>query len=550
MQIWLPLLLSLMMVGGMVIGMKLKPSSPQTKIVIENDLASSKLGQGRIEELIRYIEAKYVDEVDSEKMVEKAIQSLIKDLDPHSSYLTAEQVIEVNEQLQGNFQGIGVEFMLIEDTIVVMKPIEGGPSEEVGILEGDRIVEISDTIVAGNEVEIYDVMRMLRGEENTKVKVGVLRDGEQEIRHFNIKRGQIPVHSVDIAKMIDEKTGYIKLNRFSATTYNEFMKGLEKLVEEHQMKDLIIDVRQNPGGYLQEATKILSQLFKEKNQLLVYTEGRAINRNDYESTGQNFFEVNNIVVLIDEGSASASEILAGAMQDLDRGTIIGRRSFGKGLVQEQYQLNDGSALRLTVARYYTPSGRSIQRPYANNDAYDDDFEARFKRGELVDVDKIEKVDSLVYETKNGRQVYGGGGITPDVFVSLDTLFFDNYYIELQNHIPVFCYKYYRNHKNSLNSYNLQSYLSDFEVSESLLGEFIDFTTTKDLARQSQKLFQLKDYIKQDIKARIAKHLFDDEGFYAVMQKEDKMIREALKIFNSPNQLVSKQKSSLKKDKEF
>ncbi len=550
-QIWLPLLLSLMMVIGMIIGTKLRPSEPTTKIVIENDDAISKqIGEGRIEELIRYIEAKYVDEVESDKMIEEAIKTLIGELDPHSNYLTADELVEVNEQLQGNFHGIGVEFMMLDDTIVVIKPIKDGPSEAVGIIEGDRIVEINDTIVTGDVYEISKVMQMLRGEVGSKVKVGVLRVGEQDIREFEISRAEIPVYSVDVANMLDESTGYIKLNRFSATTYNEFMKGLERLVEEHQMTDLVIDLRQNPGGYLQEATKILSQLFKEKDQLLVYTEGRAVHRNDYESTGQNFFDVNNIVVLIDEGSASASEILAGAIQDLDRGVVIGRRSFGKGLVQDQYLLKDGSALRLTVARYYTPSGRSIQRSYDDDAVYRDDLEARYNSGELVDESKVTVVDSLVFKTKNGRLVYGGGGIAPDIFVPIDTVLFNDYYHELQQYVSTFSYKYYQKNKSILKKNTIDDFIKNFEVSDTIFEEFLDYAEKKDINRKPKELDLVKDVLKEDIKTRLAKHIFNENNYFRVVQSDDEMIREALKALNSPNPLVSKKNSVGNNEQEF
>lgn len=537
-QIWLPLLLSLMLVAGMLIGVQLKPAAPHTKIIIENDLASNYLGQGRVEELIRYIEAKYVDQIDSDKMVEKAINGLIKELDPHSSYMTAEEVVEINEQLQGNFKGIGVEFMILEDTIVVIRPLDDGPSQKAGIIAGDRIVAINDTIVAGDTVAIKDIVKMLRGKEGSKVNIGVHRRGETALLNFDVKRGIIPMTSVDISMMLTEETGYIKVNRFSASTYNEFMRGVEKLAENHGMKHLVIDLRQNPGGYLQEATKILSQLFPSKDRLLVYTEGRAVHRNDYESTGQNFYDVDKIAVLIDEGSASASEIIAGAIQDWDRGVIIGRRSFGKGLVQEQYQLKDGSALRLTVARYYTPSGRSIQRPYDDQEAYDLDINDRLKSGELWDAEKIALNDTTIYETSKGRTVYGGGGISPDIFVALDTLQQNDYIKALKAYIPNFAYRYIENHKKDFTD-SLDNFIANYLPSDEILEELVAYAEKKDLKRDDNALQQAKTHLQFLLKARMAKQLYDDKGLYQVLNSDDKMIDEALKAISNPNPLVIK-----------
>lgn len=528
-QIWMPLLLAMAVVGGMLIGLKLQNNAPSLVLKPKNESTSNILAQGKIEELIRYIEAKYVDEIDREELIEKAINSIIKELDPHSNYISADHLKEVNEQLEGNFDGIGIEFLTLDDTVVVVTPLAGGPSEAVGILTGDKIIKIEDTLVAGSELETQAIMSQLRGEKGSEVTISILRGQEKELREFTITRDKIPVHSVDVAYMIDDNTGYIKINRFSATTYEEFMNELEIMVEEKEMTNLIIDVRQNPGGYLQQATNILSQLFEEKNKLLVYTEGRTVNRSDYESTGRSFFDVKNITVLIDEGSASASEILAGAIQDHDRGTVIGRRSFGKGLVQEQYNLKDGAALRLTVARYYTPSGRSIQKAYDNLDSYDHDVIDRYTSGELLDENKISIADSTEYYTSHGRVVYGGGGVKPDIFIPIDTVVMDDYYIELRQHVSPFVFKLMSKHSEDYKSYTLERFNRNFYVSNALFNDFMKYAYSKGVEKDGTQLAKIETEMKRYLKARIARHLFDDEGFYNVWLKEDAVVQKALEV---------------------
>ncbi|MCB0581231.1 MAG: S41 family peptidase [Phaeodactylibacter sp.] len=540
-SVWLPLLFALVLVTGILIGMRMQSNAPA--VVTEMQEAPlHALGQGKIEEILRYIEAKYVDEVDREALIQEVIEDMLSKLDPHSNYITAEQLREVNEQLEGNFDGIGVEFMMLDDTIVVVAPLAGGPSEAVGIQAGDKIVQIGDSTIAGVDMATRDVINMLRGEKGTDVEVGILRGSEKKVRRFTVTRDEIPMHSVDVAYMLNDKTGYIKVNRFSATTYEEFMKGLEQLVEKEGMEDLVIDLRHNPGGYLQQATNILSQLFSRKDKLLVYTEGRAVNRSNYESTGRAFFDIDDIVVLIDEGSASASEILAGAIQDHDRGTIVGRRSFGKGLVQEQYKLRDGSALRLTVARYYTPSGRSIQKPYEGNvEAYEEEMAHRLESGELAGEQEAAIPDSTKYFTDNGRVVYGGGGISPDIFVPLDTMVFNDEYLELRQHVPQFVFRYMSDSAGGLGEYTSSSFNRNFQVSDELLDKFLAY------AKGHGARFDLNDglssekEIRRFIKARIAKHLFGDDGFYTVWNQDDPMIKEALKALEKPIPLTASQK---------
>jgi carboxyl-terminal processing protease len=535
--ILLPLLLSLFLVGGMLIGFKLKSSSAYPNGESISIITPSE--PGRLEELIRYIEARYVDNVDKEEMTELAIAALLKDLDPHSNYIPAKDLREVNEQLDGNFEGIGIEFMLLEDTILVVSPIVGGPSEKAGIMAGDKIVEVEDSLIAGKDINTRDVVGMLKGERGSKVKVGVLRGMDSEIKDFVIIRDKIPLTSVEVGYMLDDETGFIKISRFSATTYKEFMEKLEDLVDNKGMKNLVIDLRQNPGGYLQEATNILSQLFKEKNRLLVYTEGRTVKRNEYETTGRPFFNIEDIAVLIDEGSASASEIVAGAIQDWDRGVIIGRRSFGKGLVQEQYSLKDGSALRLTVARYYTPTGRSIQKSYDDLEAYDHDVYDRYGSGELYNKDSISVSDSTIFFTKiEKRQVFGGGGITPDIFIPLDTFGVSDYFMNVRGFIPQFVHRYVEAHQDDFN-YSLKEFNALYNVPDNALQELIEYATEKEVVFDKAGFEKSKKEFKLAVKARIARKIYGDEGYFSVWNKEDEVVKKAVEALRQPNPLTYK-----------
>ncbi len=538
-NIWLPLLFAIVLVVGMLIGMRLQSETPKVVDIQSTDALTSQR-YGKLEELLRYIEAKYVDDVERDKLVDEAISSILKQLDPHSVYFSAKQLEQVNVQLEGNFNGIGVEFIIIDDTVTVVAPLVGGPAEAAGILAGDKIVQAEDSIIAGTGISSSGVIDLLSGEKGSKVTVGILRSNESQLREFTLERDEIPVNSVDVAYMLDNKTGYIKVNRFSATTYEEFMKGLEKLVEKEGMKDLVIDLRQNPGGYLQQATNILSQLFKEKDKLLVYTEGRSVHRSEYESTGRAFFDIRNIAVLIDEGSASASEILAGALQDHDRAYIIGRRSFGKGLVQEQYALRDGSALRLTVARYYTPSGRSIQKPYDDREHYDEDFIARLESGELSGEHESEILDSTKYFTSSGRVVYGGGGITPDVFVPLDTAMMNEYYFRLRQQMPQFVFKYVNDHRKSFEFTSVSSFKNNFQVSNAIIDKFLQYAEANGVAKNDAQLARIMPLLKRYLKASFAQNLFDAEGFYAVWNETDPVVRKALQELNQSNPITEYQ----------
>ncbi len=525
-NIWLPFLLAVTLAGGMVLGFQLQPTHGRSTLPIP------KIAQkgNKIEDILRYVESRYVDKVNRDELEEAAIDGILKHLDPHTSFIASDQLTTVNEQLQGNFEGIGVEFFIMNDTIMIVSAISGGPSEKVGIRAGDKIVTISDTTFVGEKVNNESIVKKLRGKKGTKVKVGIRRGQEKTLRDFTITRDKIPLHSVDVSYMIDEETGYIKVNRFSATTYEEFMKGVEHMSEKENMKNLIIDLRQNPGGYLNQATNILSQLFDDNGKLLVYTEGRSYSKNEYKTTGRNYYDLEDVVVLIDEGSASASEIMAGAIQDWDRGTIVGRRSFGKGLVQEQYNLSDGSALRLTVARYYTPSGRSIQKPYEKGrDNYDQEMTDRFNSGELENSDSIKVQDSTKYYTlKDGDIVFGGGGIHPDFFIPMDSIINNTYYLDVRPFIPEFVYDYMDDHRSEFEYGDVESFKKNFNVSEIMMENFKSKVRGEGIQDKPEAYRQCKSEIRRYIKAYIARQLFKEKGFYSVWNQEDDMVQKALK----------------------
>jgi carboxyl-terminal processing protease len=541
-SVLLPLLFALTLVGVLFIGMRLQSEAGPVLIRPVDDEAVFIGSDSRVEEVLRYIDAKYVDSVDREKLVRTAIRSALDQLDPHSTFISQEDLQAITEQLEGNFDGIGVEFMMLDDTLVVVTPLAGGPAAAVGVQAGDKIVRIEDSVIAGVEIAETDIVNMLRGEKGSQVTVRVRRAGEPELLPFTIERDEIPVYSVDAAYMLDERTGYIKVNRFTATTYDEFMQGLERLIDREGMKNLVLDLRGNPGGYLHQATNLLSQLFTKRGKLLVYTQGRNVSRVDYESTGRAFYDIDGVTVLIDEGSASASEIVAGAIQDHDRGIIIGRRSFGKGLVQEQYPLSDGSALRLTISRYYTPSGRSIQKPYDREDpdAYNHDFAHRLENGALMEAEAngVGQDSTEAYYTDNGYVVYGGGGISPDVFVPFDTLWLNETYLRYRNQVPNFVFRLLEDRAADFAEYAADSdlFVETYQPRREIIDQFITY------AREQAELPQPNARIRRElalfIKARLAKQLFDTEAQYRVLNQRDTMVQRALEFMREPNPLAA------------
>lgn len=539
--LWLPAMLSIALVAGVLIGLRLTDAS--TSAMPDTAQAAVQLSsQGKVEQLLRFIESKYVDEVDREQLVDEAIESILKQLDPHSAYITKEEIQRVNEDLDGNFEGIGVEFMILEDTVVVVSAISGGPAASVGIRAGDKIVQVEDSTVAGVGMTNSGIISLLKGDKGTDVEIGIYRPGLKDIQQFKITRDEIPIHSVDASYMISEQTGYIRINRFRATTDREFIDALERL-ESKGMEDLVLDLRHNPGGYLQKAANMLNQLFDEKGDLMVYTQGRSVNRSNYKTTGRGIFNIDKIAVLINEGSASASEIIAGAIQDHDRGIIVGRRSFGKGLVQDQYQLKDGSALRLTIARYYTPSGRSIQKPYEDLDAYQNDFNERYESGELLSENNISISDSTRYFTDNGRVVFGGGGISPDVFVPIDTTVLDPVFTKLNQHVANFSFSHFEQNRQELSALSIEEFVGGYTVDQSTYEGFTQYALKHGAALTSTQLedlsSKLETQLKENIKARIGKQLFEDEGYYRVVNSTDPIVLSALDALKDYKEILKR-----------
>jgi len=475
----------------------------------------------KLDAVLDMIVEDYVDTVSAKRLVEKAIPAILKDLDPHTVYIPAEDLQRFNEDLKGNFGGIGVQFIRYRDTVAVVRVIEGGPSEHVGMLAGDRIVKVDSSLIIGADIKDADIMDKLKGPKGTGVKVSIARRGVKELIEMDIIRGSIPVASVDVAYMIDENLGYIKVSRFGATTFHEFSKGLEKL-KAQGVKKLIVDLRGNTGGYLSAATNMINEFLPE-GKMIVYTEGKSQSKTDYLSTGRGDCQNLPIVVLIDEFSASASEIFAGAIQDNDRGKIIGRRSFGKGLVQEQRMLPDGSAMRLTVARYYTPTGRCIQKPYTNgNEEYHNDINNRYVHGEFEKKDSIHFADSLKFKTPGGNIVYGGGGIMPDVFIPVDTTGYSNYFRELsrKGHIYRFAFYFVDEHRNEMKHFTSVDEILAYLKDKTLIKDLIKYSEAKGLKLDKKGLKHSREIIQTQLEAYIARDLIDDEGYYPIIKKLD------------------------------
>jgi carboxyl-terminal processing protease len=522
-----PILFSIVLIIGIVLGSKLNFEKS------ENISFFSAIKFNKLNALINYIEQEYVDEISREELENKAIASLLQDLDPHSQYISAEELAQYNEPLEGNFEGVGIEFNIQHDTIVVVNVINGGPSEKVGILPGDRIIEVDGENVTGN-ITNQDVVKKLRGKKGTEVEVTIFRKSLSKTFKVKITRGKIPINSIDVAFMVNDEIGYIKLSRFSRTTYDEFIEqGLN--LKSKGMKKMILDLRGNGGGFLDVAIKLADEFLPNK-KMIVYTEGKARPRNSYYATKRGHFENTELVILIDEGSASASEIVAGAIQDNDRGTIIGRRSFGKGLVQEQTSWPDGSAIRLTVARYYTPTGRSIQKPYENSDLEDyfNESNTRFNKGELFAADSIHFSDSLKYYTPQGKVVYGGGGIMPDIFVPLDTTNNNAYYMNLvyAGVFNKFAFELVDSEREKFKKYkDFKTFDNNFQISPELFDKFITFAVKEGIEKDFAAINKSKKNIKNRLKAMIARQIFNDAGYYPVILSEDAAFNEAVKFLS-------------------
>jgi carboxyl-terminal processing protease len=477
---------------------------------------------------MKIIDLAYVDSVNMEDLVSETIVKTLKELDPHSAYLSKEELQKANEPLEGSFEGIGVTFQIYRDTILVISPVPGGPSEKLGILSGDKIVAINGENATGDKIDNAWVMKRLRGKKGTTVDVSIFRNGRRDLLEYTITRDKIPLNSIDATFMAAPEIGYIRLNRFSKTSLDEFTEAVTAL-KSRGMTKLILDLRGNSGGYLNTAIELADELLLP-GKLIVYTEGLHSERQDYHSTSSGCFEEGKLVVIIDEASASAAEIVSGAVQDWDRGIVIGRRSFGKGLVQRPFNLPDGSVIRLTTARYYTPTGRCIQRPYENGtEEYYKDFENRFEHGEYVFADSVKFPDSLKYETPRGRIVYGGGGIMPDVFIPWDSTMFSDYYVELRRKgtLNNFTLQYVEENRTNLSSrfLTLEDFSEKFIVDQELIGKFKALAEKEGIKFDETGWAASEKLIYTQIKALIARNLWDISAFYEIMSEiDDEFIR--------------------------
>lgn len=525
-SIYLPIAFALVLIAGMVIGTFLNRTQPIQNMLLPAGHSSS----GKVQNIIDYIVTDYVDTVDVTEMETDAIRGMLDDLDPHSSYISVEDFNEVNDPLLGSFEGIGIAFRIEKDTITVINTIPGGPSEKVGLMAGDRIVMIDDTLVAGIGINNNQAMRKLKGKKGTQVTVANYRRGVPKLIDFTITRDVIPTYSLDVAFMVTDDIGYVKLNKFAATTFEEFDDAVQELREEGMTK-LILDLRGNAGGYLKAAIDIADE-FLANGKLIVYTQGKNRPRNYAFATEEGQLTENQMVILIDEGSASASEIVAGAIQDNDRGLIIGRRSFGKGLVQEQLNLTDGSALRLTVARYYTPTGRCIQKPYTKEDfdEYHVESMQRIMNGEAFSKDSIHFADSLKYVTPGGKIVYGGGGIMPDVFVPLTTDSIHTYYNQLANKglIFQFAFEYTDAHRQELNNFkDFENFDKQFTMTNAAFNDLVAYAKDKGIEEKPEVIAVSKDKIGVLFKSFIGRNVLDEKGFYPVFLKIDTTFNRAV-----------------------
>lgn len=524
--VYLPIIFALVLILGIFIG---------TTFQLNNNLGTisvdTKNKYNKIEEILRYIQQEYVDTINSNQLVEKTIVSMLQNLDPHSSYITADELQANDEPLKGNFEGVGIEFNIVEDTICVIAAIPGGPAAGVGMQAGDKIIKVEGKKVAGIKITNKDVLDKLKGKGHTKVKVSIMRRGKPNLLDFTITRGTIPIYSIDVSYMVNPKTGYIKISRFAATTYDEYLNAFDKL-KKQGMQQLIIDLRGNGGGYLNTAVDIADE-FLSNGKEIVYTQGKARPRKAYKASRKGDFEDGKLIILIDDGSASASEILAGAIQDNDRGTIIGRRSFGKGLVQEQSEFTDGSAIRLTIARYYTPTGRCIQKPYVEGlEAYYNEEYKRYASGELENADSMKIADSLKFTTPAGKIVYGGGGITPDVFVALDTAGRTRYLNEViySGLVNDYAFSYADRERKQLNDYKtFQHFNTSFVITDDVFNEFVEYSRKNKTVTNPQQIKVSKELIKTQLKALIARNIWNNEGYYPVIQSRDNVLKKAIQF---------------------
>jgi carboxyl-terminal processing protease len=518
---------------GIVLLISILFTIPVSFVSAQEAVQQNQLKFGR---LLRLIESYYVDSVNIDQLTEKAIVNVLSDLDPHSVYISKDEVDKMNEPLVGNFEGIGISFNIFKDTLLVTTTISGGPSEKVGLLAGDRIVEVDHKNIAGIGLKNSDVFKLLRGDKGTIVDLKVLRRSVAELLDFTIIRDKIPINSLDASYMLNESTGLIKLNKFAKTTTEEFVTAMKDLKKQN-IQNLILDLRENGGGYLETAIQI-SEQFLKNDELVVYTSGLNEPKKEYRATASGEFKKGNLVVLVDENSASASEIVAGAIQDWDRGIIVGRRSFGKGLVQKPFYLTDGSMVRLTTAHYYTPSGRCIQKPYKEGlTEYRNETQNRFSNGEMFNADSIVFSDSLKYKTLlNGRTVHGGGGVMPDIFIPMDTSSHYAYINRLRrnNIVNNYALEYVDKNRNELKSKypDFKNFEAKFETSEAMISEIAENGVKEGIEKDEESMAFTKNDLKKQIKALLASSLYSRDDFFRVFYKDDEAVLEALKILKN------------------
>lgn len=526
-SIYLPIAFALVLITGIVLGYYLMRIS----FALNHPMLKMGVSKGTVNELIRYIDQNYVDTVSPERLQREAIDGMLLSLDPHSQYIPASEFHDANDPLMGNFDGIGVQFRIERDTVMVVNTVPGGPSEKLGILAGDRIVKVDGKNFANIKVTNEQVMKSLKGPKGTKVKVSIFRRGLKNLIDFTITRAAIPTWSIDASYAVDRNTGYIKLSKFSATTHDELVDAMKKL-KEQGVNRLILDLRGNSGGYLNEAIAVADE-FLTDGKMIVYTKGLHRPRQEAKATSEGEWDELPVTVLIDEGSASASEIVAGAIQDNDRGTIVGRRSFGKGLVQEQMNLSDGSALRLTVARYYTPTGRCIQKPYTKGaEDYYMEYYHRFEDGELENADSVKMIDSLKYKTPKGKVVYGGGGIMPDVFIPIEKNAALKFFNESSNKgiLYQFAFDYTDTHRSELKRFkDAQTFEKGFSITPAMYSEYVAYAESKGIHADQAGIQASQGRIKDLLTAFIARNLFDDKGFYPIYLRTDPGFLKAIQV---------------------
>ncbi|MBQ6765022.1 MAG: PDZ domain-containing protein [Paludibacteraceae bacterium] len=532
----LPTLTVIAVTLGIVIGVTLSQKANAQRIIYQN--GQWHLEQTKVDRLLQLMENAYVDSINVDSITDEVMTEIVQKLDPHSAYIPKEDLEMVNSELAGSFSGIGVQFTIQQDTVRIVAVISGGPSEGMGVLAGDKLISVDDSAFVGKKMNNEKVMRTLRGAKGTKVKLGVLRAGSPETLYFTVTRGDIPVHSVDAKFLIEsdkatkdkgQKIGFIRVNKFGETTYREFISALADLYAKGATR-FIIDLRENSGGYMEQAIRMANE-FLQRGDMIVYSEGRAYPRYEATANGTGRFKNTPLVVLIDDFSASASEIFAGAMQDNDRATIIGRRSFGKGLVQQQLPFDDGSAIRLTVARYYTPSGRCIQKPYTLGDQtdYQQELMTRFEHGEFYSADSVHFADTTVYYTKSGRKMYGGGGIMPDVFVGRDTTLNTPWFNRCVNlaYTYQFAYQYTDKHRKELSRYKDWQSLELYLLKQDVIRDFAAYAEEKGVEKNEAEIQKSRPLMTRLLNAYIVRNMLGDEGFFPLFERDDEITKKAV-----------------------